>query len=78
MPPAFEYLWTWFLRMSNRRGGGFGASPLTHAGMQAFFELAGIWPTPWDVEQLEALDDLYLRITEETKPKKGGKDKADK
>lgn len=78
MPLAFEYLWTWFIRMSNRRGGGFGASPLTHTGIKAFFELVGIWPTPWDVEQLEILDDLYLRTLEGAKTKKGYVDKTDK
>lgn len=60
MPEALEYLWRWFLRMSNRRGGGFGPAPLTHGGIRDFFELSRIIPTPWEIEQIEALDILYL------------------
>ncbi|WP_321532264.1 hypothetical protein [uncultured Desulfuromonas sp.] len=63
MPECAAYLWRWFLRMSRRRSsGGFGLSPLTHPGIAAFFELSGIQPTPWEVEQIEKLDDLWLSI----------------
>jgi hypothetical protein len=65
------HLWHWFLRLSNRRGGGFGPAALTHSEMLAFFELTRETPTPWEVEQIEALDSLYLSIlAEETKADK--------
>ncbi len=63
------HLWHWFLRMSNRRGGGFGPAPITHRDMQAFFELAQISPTPWEVEMIETLDSLYLTSLAEDKSK---------
>jgi len=62
MPEVTEYLWHWFLRLSKRRGGGFGPAPLTHSGMRDFFHLAGIRPSAWEIELLEELDDLYLQI----------------
>jgi hypothetical protein len=68
MPYCVEHIWKWFLRMSNRRGGGFGPAALTHTAMHDFFRLAGINPSPWEVEQIEALDSLYLStLAEDTK-----------
>ena len=62
-PPLFEHLWSWFFRLSRRRGGGFGPSPLTHQDIFAWATLSGITPNPWEVLQLEMLDDLYLKMT---------------
>lgn len=39
----------------------------------------GITPTPWEIERIEELDDLYLQIqSEEERKKASKKKKADK
>ncbi len=78
LPACLIYLWHWFLRLSNRRGGGFGPAPLTHSNLRDFFELSGVWPTPWEIEQIEALDDLYLKILGEEEDKKAKQDNSQK
>lgn len=65
MPELLEYLWKWFLRLSKRRGSGFGPAPLSHTGIKDFFTLIKIEPTPWEIEQIEQLDDVYLKIRAE-------------
>lgn len=77
MPPAIEYLYNWFSRLSNRRGGGFGPAPLSFTELDNFFRLIGIEPQPWEVETLEALDNLWLKTSAEDEKKKLKKDKED-
>lgn len=67
MPGCFEYLWQWFLRLNRRRGGALGPTALTWQDLQAFFNLSGMTPTPWEVEQLEALDNAYLESQDNRK-----------
>jgi hypothetical protein len=65
MPPLFEHIWRWFLRLTARRGGGYGLAPLSFQEIAAWSGLTRLEPTPWEVEQLEKLDDLYLKISNE-------------
>ena len=61
LPPALEYLWLVFLRLSNRRGGGgFGPQPISWADLSLFGRLSGMRLVPWEVELIELLDVLYL------------------
>lgn len=55
--PAVDHLWTWFARLGRRRPSG---RPITWSEMASFFALNGIRPQKWEVEALEALDDLYI------------------
>lgn len=60
MPPFLEYLWSWWLRLTRRRGCGFAPEPLNHSQLADFFRLIGIDPQPWEIDLLERIDDLYL------------------
>lgn len=56
-----EYLLLWFADLSAARGSnGFSADPISYAEMQAWSELSGIRPTPFEVECLRELDVAFL------------------
>lgn len=60
LPAAVIYLWNVFLRLANRRGSnGFGANPISWAEIEAFSRLTRTHLTPWEVEIIETLDNLY-------------------
>lgn len=47
--------------MRRRKGGsGFGVSPIEWPDIDAFVRQSGVRFAPWEVEIIEALDDLYL------------------
>ena len=60
LPKAVAYLWRIFMRLSNRRGGGFGAAPITWADIDGFSRLTHCTLTPWEVEVIEELDGVFL------------------
>lgn len=67
-PPSLTYLWATFYRLSNRRGSnGFGVNPITWSELDAFTRLSGVRLTPWEIETVEMLDDLY-RAPAKTEP----------
>jgi hypothetical protein len=60
-PPALHYVWKAFFRMRRRKGAGFsGPAPLEWSDFDAFVRRSGLNLSPWEVELLERLDDLYL------------------
>jgi hypothetical protein len=60
-PEGIKHVWGWFLRMHKRRGMGATApNPITHPEIMAWAYLADTDPTPFEVECLEGLDDLWL------------------
>lgn len=60
-PEALKYLWRTFGRMRARAGStGFGRAPISFAEIDAFVRQTGFRLAPWEVEILEALDDLHL------------------
>lgn len=61
LPAAGAYLWSAYSRLRRRKGGnGFGASPLEWLDIQAFMAAARYPLAPWEIEIIEAIDDLYL------------------
>ncbi len=61
VPQCLEYLLTWFSDLSAARSSnGFSANPISYTEMQAWAELTGIRPTPFEVECLRALDRALL------------------
>lgn len=73
--PAVEHIWSWFNRLSGTRGGGFGPAPITFQEIDAWARLTDSRPTPWEIEQLLRLDQIWLsetakRIETKTAPKK--------
>jgi hypothetical protein len=62
MPEPLGYLWAAFLRLSRRRGSsGFGTAPITWEGIDGFLRLSGMTLAPWEIEVIEALDDLWRK-----------------
>lgn len=61
LPWCLVYLWSQFIRLSNRRGSnGFGPSLLTYTEIEAFQRLSGFHFTPWEIEMIEVIDQSYL------------------
>jgi len=67
LPAALHYLWATFWRLRRRKAGGMGTEPITWADLDAFCRFTGQTIAPWEVEAIEALDDLYL-TTSSPKP----------
>jgi hypothetical protein len=68
MPEALEYIWRAFLRLHARRGSnGFAINPISWPDIDAFVRHSGMKFAPWEVELLEALDDLFRQS--QVKPK---------
>jgi len=69
MPEVLVYLWDWFLQLDNARGGsGFGINPISYSEIQAWAQLLGIRPEPWEVEALKRVDAVRIRVSNEKKP----------
>jgi hypothetical protein len=61
-PVALAHLWQAFVRLSRRRGGsGFGPAPIGWGDLDAFMRLTGTRLSSWEVEIIEALDDLWRK-----------------
>lgn len=55
LPPAVQHVWNTYVRFSRRRGdSGFWGE------LDAFCRLTGMTLQRWEVEAIEALDDVYL------------------
>jgi len=60
LPSTLRYLWITFQRLANRRASnGFGLNPISWADIDAFLRLTRLRLTPWEIEQIEMLDNLY-------------------
>lgn len=58
-PQPLAYLWQAYLRLRRRTPGGFnGPQPVGWPSIEAFARLFGL--APWEIELIEALDDIYL------------------
>lgn len=60
LPPACAHVWTWYVALDRARGSnGFAVNPIGWCDVQAWAELTGNRPTPWEVESIMALDLAY-------------------
>ena len=55
-----EY-WQWFLRLNNRRPTGMGVGAIPYSEMQAFFDLIGVAPDPYEIEIIELFDSIAMK-----------------
>lgn len=63
-PHELLHLWEWFADLSGARPHtGFGPGPLPFSEIQAWANLTGHRPTPWEVGVLKRLDGVYLEVT---------------
>lgn len=60
-PLPLDYLWSIYSRLRRRKGGGFsGPAPIEWTDIDAFCRIGKITLSPWEIEIIESLDDLYL------------------
>lgn len=59
-PKEMSYLWQLYWRLRRRVPSGMsGREPVTHEAIVAFLAITKKTLTPWEVEVIEELDDLY-------------------
>ena len=68
-PAELWHIWKWFLDLAGARGGGFGPAPISWSDMMAWSILTWAMPTPQEVDQILALDRLWLKVQEDSRPK---------
>lgn len=62
LPDLFAEVWSWFLRLNNRRqSSGFGYNPLSYSEIAAFFDLLEYSPQQWELEVIEVLDSVAMK-----------------
>jgi hypothetical protein len=60
-PRELSYLWRTYLRLRRRMAGGFsGPNPIGWQDIDAFSRRSGTRLTPWEIELIERIDDLFL------------------
>lgn len=65
-PAALHYLWRIFRRIRRRKGAGMsGPSPIEFPDLDAFQRASRVRLAPWEVEVIEALDDLFLKSADD-------------
>ena len=67
LPSDLQPLWLKFMRLSRRRDWGDmgGLKLLKHSEIVAFQQLTGTAFSPWEVEQIEMLDNVYITVANE-------------
>lgn len=61
-PRALDYLWRAFWRLRRRKGSnGFALSPIEWPDIDAFLRHSQMTLSPWEIEIIEDLDDLFLK-----------------
>jgi hypothetical protein len=50
-----------FWQLHAARGGGFGPNPISFSDLTAFQSLTGFRLSPWLVDQIRMLDNLYFK-----------------
>lgn len=60
LPYALEYIWNWFIELSNSRPTGFsGLEPLSYPVIESWMRVTGNAPSAFDVSLIRKVDDLY-------------------
>lgn len=68
-PEELAYLWQYYRRLRGRKGGnGFSVSPIEWPDIQAFRDMTRKRIDPWEVEALEDIDDVFLKVRTGSKP----------
>lgn len=76
MPRELFYLWRTYNRLRRRQGSsGFGPLPIGWPEIDAFIRHSKFNLAPWEVEVIEDLDDLYLKVQGEAMRNKTNSEK---
>lgn len=76
-PEALGYLWRIYLRLRRRTSSGFaGPNPIGWQAIDAFIRRSGIRLSPWEIETIESIDDLFVYRDETAAPKSAGESRA--
>lgn len=63
VPDNGEYVWSAFLSLHSGRSYGFnGPEPLTFDNMLAWCKLTGNFLSPWQVDAVKRLDNIFLKV----------------
>ena len=65
MPESMKEYWSWFIRLHNRRPASMGLASIPYSEMQAFFNLIGVYPDPYEIELMELFDSIAIKILSE-------------
>lgn len=61
-PKAVGYIWRAYMRLRRRSAPGInGAVPVSWEAIDAFLRRTGLRFAPWEIEIIEAIDDVYLQ-----------------
>lgn len=64
-PPELAYLWRWFVELSATRDVGFGPTRIKQREIMAWAFLSGIRPTLFELDVLQRIDAMWLRMAHE-------------
>ena len=57
------YIWEYFLELSSTRPQGYkGPLPITYQEIKAWKELTNHILSPWEVEVIKRLDQIYVKV----------------
>lgn len=59
-PLELDYIWSIYSRLRRRKGGANGPEPIQWPDIDAFRRVTGTHLSQWEIELIEALDNLYL------------------
>lgn len=63
LPRACDYIWTWYWRIRRRKASGdLAAKPIEWPDIDAFARHARVRFTDWELEIIEMLDDIYMKL----------------
>jgi len=62
MPPEADLAWSWFMEINTGRQVGTGLLALSWSDVHAFFALADIKPTRFDLRLIRAFDRAFLSV----------------
>lgn len=60
-PDAMHHIWGWFVTLNSTRSHGMSINPISFQDIWAWSQLTENEPTPFEVDCITSLDDLFLK-----------------
>jgi hypothetical protein len=65
-PDVAAHIWATFIELHDGRTYGMsGPNPLSYEGIHAWSSLVGLELSPWEIELIKSLDNLWIKTTSE-------------